>query len=146
MEPIPGLAELRPILDRLVAKNLIVYLTPAGRGATVTHTLYSDREMDKVRSEYAGSPGSGMDHPSSSAIDRRPPTDVEQRSVGGPAPSTPAGGAASDLDGLSVEVKSLGEEVATLRAELAQVRDEASASIDTLRSDLEDLNRSLGNL
>src|SRR3954464_11759761 len=53
MEPIKDLAELRPTLDSLEKKRLIQYLTPPGRGCVVTHTLYVDREMDKVRREAA---------------------------------------------------------------------------------------------
>src|SRR5215210_2851950 len=51
MEPIKDLAELRPTLDSLEKKRLIQYLTPPGRGCVVTHMLYLDREMDKVRRE-----------------------------------------------------------------------------------------------
>src|SRR4051812_32827666 len=51
MEPIKDLGELQPTLDSLAAKGLIMYLTPQGRGAILTHTLYLDREMDKVRRE-----------------------------------------------------------------------------------------------
>ena len=55
MEPIKDLAELRPVLDSLRAKGLVVFLTPEGRGAIVTHTLYQEREMEKVRREAAAS-------------------------------------------------------------------------------------------
>src|SRR4029079_9383388 len=62
MEPIKDLADLRPTLDSLEKKRLIQYLTPQGRGCIVTHTLYLDREMDKVRREadvmHAASAGS----------------------------------------------------------------------------------------
>src|SRR3954453_21568261 len=51
MEPIKDLADLRPTLDSLEQKRLIQYLTPPGRGCIVTHTLYLDREMEKVRRE-----------------------------------------------------------------------------------------------
>jgi uncharacterized protein len=43
MEPIKDLGELRPVLDSLNAKGLIVHLTPPGRGAVVTHALYRDQ-------------------------------------------------------------------------------------------------------
>lgn len=48
MEPIPGLAELLPIVDTLVAKGLVEYLSPPGRGAYVAHTFYSPSEREKV--------------------------------------------------------------------------------------------------
>lgn len=52
MEPIAGLGELRPIIDRLYAKDLIVYLTAPGRGCIVTHALYDDAELDKLKAEH----------------------------------------------------------------------------------------------
>lgn len=45
MEPIDNLAALQPILDRLLEKNLLVNLTPPGRGQIVTHALYQDGEQ-----------------------------------------------------------------------------------------------------
>jgi uncharacterized protein YceH (UPF0502 family) len=58
MEPIKDLGDLRPVLESLQAKGLVVFLTPEGRGAVVTHTLFQDREMDKVRREAAALPTS----------------------------------------------------------------------------------------
>ena len=46
---IAGMTELKPILASLLEKNLIVELTPAGRGQMVTHNLYEDRELEKIR-------------------------------------------------------------------------------------------------
>jgi uncharacterized protein len=54
MEAIADLNELRPILDGLKARGLVVSLTPTGRGHVVTHGLYLDREWDKVRAPYEG--------------------------------------------------------------------------------------------
>ena len=44
MEPIDGLGELMPILNGLIKRNLVVSLTPEGRGQIVTHGLYLDHE------------------------------------------------------------------------------------------------------
>lgn len=52
MEKIPGISDLRPIIDSLYAKGLIVYLTPPGRGCIVTHALYQDQELEKLRAEH----------------------------------------------------------------------------------------------
>src|SRR5688572_4929475 len=54
MEPIADVAALRPVLESLKAKGLLVSLTSAGRGHVVTHALYEPREMEKLRAEYAG--------------------------------------------------------------------------------------------
>ena len=52
MEPIPGISDLRPILDSLYAKGLLLYLTPPGRGCIVTHALYQEQELEKLRAEH----------------------------------------------------------------------------------------------
>ena len=54
MEPIAGLDELKPLVQSLLQKGLMVELTPAGRGQIVTHNLYQENELDHLRSR-AGS-------------------------------------------------------------------------------------------
>ena len=49
MEPIADVAALRPVLDSLTAKRLVVSLTSQGRGHVVTHNLYEPQEMEKQR-------------------------------------------------------------------------------------------------
>ena len=57
MEPISDLAALRPVLDSLKSKGLVVSLTPEGRGHAVTHALYKPRELEALRAKYqAGAP------------------------------------------------------------------------------------------
>src|SRR5688572_5694260 len=53
MEPIADVAALRPVLDSLKAKDLIVSLTPMGRGHVVTHNLYEPQEMEKQRALHS---------------------------------------------------------------------------------------------
>ncbi len=53
MEPIADLNELKPVLQSLLTKKLIIELTPPGRGQMVTHNLYFERELEKIR-EIAG--------------------------------------------------------------------------------------------
>jgi hypothetical protein len=53
MEPISDLAALRPILDSLRAKRLVVSLTPEGRGHVISHNLYKEREMEQLRVQYS---------------------------------------------------------------------------------------------
>src|SRR5262245_18900555 len=54
MEPIPDLAALKPVVDSLVAKGLMIELTPAGRGQVVSHGLYKERELAELKARYAG--------------------------------------------------------------------------------------------
>lgn len=53
MDPIPDLGSLQVLLSGLEKKNLILYLTPAGRGQIVTHNVYLPHELDALRTEYA---------------------------------------------------------------------------------------------
>jgi uncharacterized protein YceH (UPF0502 family) len=54
METIADLGTLHQILDGLEKKNLIVYLTPSGRGQVVTHNVYRQEELDQLRAKYKG--------------------------------------------------------------------------------------------
>lgn len=139
MEPIKDMADLRPTLDSLEQKRLIQYLTPPGRGCIVTHTLYLDREADKVRREadalYAAAGGgdsSDESSPSAAAAPRAPQQ-----------PSDPARQA--DQKDWSEEIEELREELTTLKQELAAARSEFDNVAEQLRSDLAELNRQLGN-
>src|SRR5262245_15976432 len=45
MEPIADMAALKPIVDGLVSRGLMIELTPPGRGQIVSHNLYLDSEL-----------------------------------------------------------------------------------------------------
>ena len=49
MEPIGDMNTLKPVLDSLIAKGLVLELTAAGRGQLVTHALYTERELAALR-------------------------------------------------------------------------------------------------
>jgi len=137
MEPIKDMADLRPVLDSLQAKGLIVFLTPEGRGAIVTHTLYQEREMDKVRREAAH-----MAPPSDDAPQVRDAASATPRPVAAVAPVTSPPGAVSARDS---EIARLREEIAVLQRESAVTRSELESAIQDLRREFEELNRQLGN-
>jgi uncharacterized protein YceH (UPF0502 family) len=63
MEPVADLAALQTLLDVLVPRGLVVYLSPPGqkRGVLVTHGLYPSDELEKVRQAFASTVSSG-DH------------------------------------------------------------------------------------
>ncbi len=127
MEPIKDLSELRPVLDGLEAKGLIQYLTPPGRGCVLTHSLYRDQELDKLRGQYAAG--------------ATPPA---PRPAAAPATPTPAPAASPEASRLREEIHRLREEIATVKREFLEMRTEIESTSQQLRHDLDELNRQLG--
>jgi uncharacterized protein YceH (UPF0502 family) len=81
MDTIADLAALRPVLESLKQKGLIVSLSPEGRGHVVTHALYKPAEMEKLRAEYASySPDAASFHPDDAGNDAAPVT-AERREL-----------------------------------------------------------------
>jgi uncharacterized protein len=136
MEPIKDLGELRPVLETLEAKRLIMYLTPQGRGCVVSHALYQDRELDKVRREAVTIGGE-----SSSDGDNAPPVSVRQTAAPAP-PQRPSVAQSASLD---AEVIRLRSDLAELKRELQSAREEFASTAADLHRELDELNRQLGN-
>jgi uncharacterized protein len=123
MEPIADPAALKPVVDALVQKGLMIELTPPGRGQIVSHNLYKERELNELKTRFAGhvpSPHYGDDE------DDAPPLVA---GTAGPAVAvqtgariTPPGVTADQFAELSVEVAELRAEVARLKDQLAQVQ------------------------
>jgi len=101
MEPIKDVAELRPIVNGLIERGLVQSLTPEGRGQIVTHTLYLEEEMDKVRRKASEAAEASAASTSSS----------ESRPAARPAANSQ----------LETEVRELREEVAKLRSEIEDI-------------------------
>jgi uncharacterized protein YceH (UPF0502 family) len=59
MEPIDDLDALRKALRPLVERGLVIYLTPEGRGAVVTHGFHDPQELALVRKHVAAQPADG---------------------------------------------------------------------------------------
>ncbi len=113
MEPIDDIAALRPILNALIDRGLVISLTPEGRGQMVTHALYLEREMDKVRSEIVSMATASPDESlAPTASDRVIPSTT--------APPAEAS-ASDDVQRLSHEVQQLRTEVVKLRSEIEDV-------------------------
>lgn len=127
MEAIADLAALKPVLDSLMKKNLVISLTPEGRGQVVTHNLYKDRELMELRTRYAGH----VPAPASSDDDSATP--VAARSV---AATTSGGGATGGItkdmfSELELEVHALRADVAKLRSELRSLQQELGVTPPT---------------
>jgi uncharacterized protein YceH (UPF0502 family) len=132
MEPIKDLSELTPTLDSLQSKGLILYLTPPGRGSVVSHALYLDRELEKVRREAdadhvatGGSPVAGK--------------------TGEPPVTTRAARTVAEADTVMDQLDSLRDELAAVKRDFESARAEFAATADALRRQLDELNRQLGN-
>jgi len=105
MEPIADLTALKPIVDGLVQRKLMLELTGPGRGQMVSHNLYSPSELAEVKAHVAGQPARPVhfegDEPGPTPGYAAPPA---------PPPSPD-------------HLAALAAEVATLRSEIAQLRD-----------------------
>lgn len=143
MEPIADLTGLRSILNSLESKRLVAWLTPEGRGRVVSHTLYTPREMENLRAQYAAgsaasvagseedeepavSPHRPAPQPSAATTTSRPPAPPETRS--------PALG------------DHLHEEIDELRSQVAQLRADVEELVTALQRTADDLQRLRGEL
>ena len=68
---IPDVSALRPLVAGLIERGLVVALTPAGRGQIVTHNLYEERELEKLRTQHQGA-GPTPSAPAAAASPSRP--------------------------------------------------------------------------
>ncbi|HUY90395.1 MAG TPA: DUF480 domain-containing protein [Pirellulales bacterium] len=132
MEPIADLSALRPVLDSLKAKGLVIPLTPAGRGAVVTHALYEPRELEKQRAEFSGA---AVQPAEPAGATSAPPV----RAAAPPA-APPSGHAANEAETLRREIADLRNELAELR----QTLDEFKAEFQSRAADFDRLKDALG--
>lgn len=110
MEPIADLAELQRLLDDLQQRDLVLFLTPKGRGQVVSHNLYQDTEKAELIQQYVGY-SAGADGAAESVADAA--DSAPRRSVSGSPGAAPASPPADE---------SVREEVAALRAEVEQLK------------------------
>jgi uncharacterized protein YceH (UPF0502 family) len=104
MEPIADLTALKPVLDTLIQKGLVIPLSPEGRGQVVAHGLYQPHELERVRAELGTRSG---------------PSEAD----GGETPRARAPAhSGSGIEELRSEITRLREEFHALRAEFEQLR------------------------
>jgi hypothetical protein len=104
MEPIADLHELRPIVDALIAKRLVISLTPECRGQVVSHNLYSEKELEQLKLRFRDGAPTADSH-------------VE------PARRAPAAGIASGVaEELRAEIAELRAELRTLQEQMRELR------------------------
>jgi uncharacterized protein YceH (UPF0502 family) len=121
MEPIADLAALRPVLDSLKSKGLVIGLTPEGRGHVVTHALCMPREMEGLRAEYGRGAVAGSATAHGQPESGPPPDDVPlQPRVPQPADGGPQ---AAELEPLRRQVEELRLQADQLRSDLEALAD-----------------------
>ena len=133
MEPIRDLAELRPIVQSLIEKGLVVSLTPEGRGQIVTHALYQPREMEKLTAQHRGG-----GTPQAAAPAASPPTEAARPAAPIPAPAD----VSPTLQQVpSQVVEALRGEIEELRSQVAQLRSDLGEMTITVERTSDELGR-----
>jgi len=144
MESIKDLSELRPVIDALKERGLVIPLTPKGRGHVVAHAVYREPELEKIRAQYG--PGVPADSRVPAAAEPVASTIAEPEPADVPAETRPAPAAAGPAIGSEV-VDALRREIAELRSQIAQLRsdvDDLGNRQSRVSDDLRDLRDSLG--
>jgi uncharacterized protein YceH (UPF0502 family) len=118
MEPIPDLNALKPVVESLLKKGLMIELTPAGRGQIISHGLYKERELNELKTRFAGYV------PPTAADDDAPPLVA---GTAGPAVAARTGARITPPGVTADQFAELSVEVAELRAEVARLKDQLEA-------------------
>ena len=144
MDTIADLAELRPLLASLHEKGLLVYLTPQGRGCTVTHALYQPQQLDKLRAQYGtgssgtGSSGTGSSGTGSSGTgDSGASPSTASPSTASPSMASPPAAPSPSTTSTShaTEDGDLRGQVARLQAEVKELKKDVAAIAALVRED-----------
>ena len=106
MEPIAGIDQLRPVLQSLMAKNLVISLSPEGRGQIVSHGLHKERDLAELHARAAS-----MVHQAEGSGTREEPR---------PQASSPQ--LDDRFDALLAEIQQLRAELAELRSEVEHLK------------------------
>lgn len=125
MEPIKGISELTPVLQALVSKGLVEYLSPPGRGAIVSHKFYTPGQLERVRRDHGLGQGGG--------------DSVQGGSSEAPEATAPSAAAAPVP--VPQPISAPEESTSDLRAEIAALREEMQTAVSELREELEEFKQ-----
>jgi uncharacterized protein YceH (UPF0502 family) len=134
MDPIADVAALRPLVDSLKAKGLVIGLTAEGRGHVVTHALYEPAELQKVRDQHDGGSAPSVAPPSTPAFPPTPrpeaydaPSPASSPTVPSPTTQPPSGPSGDNsLGQMQSELAALRREVDQLREQMSKVTEEVN--------------------
>lgn len=142
MEQINDLPTLRTILEDLKRRNLVIPLTPQGRGHVVTHGLYLPKELEQLRAQFSSgayasdAPAAGGGY-ASYARESNMPAPVAPPSAGtvttAPPQQTAPPAAAAIEASLRQTIEELQASQQDLQAQLRQLREE----LEELKADYE---------
>jgi hypothetical protein len=154
MEPIADVAALRPVLETLKTKRLVISLTSLGRGHVVTHNLYEPQELDKQRALHTGGDVDVVvpdQYATTSLEENRPREDLGDSSRAEPTTALRTGSAIpapmGRSGGVTVPSYDLQNELQSLRAEIAQLKNdlaELTAAHERTTDDLRSMRDALG--
>jgi uncharacterized protein YceH (UPF0502 family) len=105
MEPIADLEELKRLMDSLKQKDLVVDLTPPGRGQMVSHNLYPEWELEAVRKNVAAGMASA-------------PSEEDHEDGNSSSPSAPRQRVQSEFEELRAALQALTARVQKIESEL----------------------------
>jgi uncharacterized protein YceH (UPF0502 family) len=133
LEPIADLGELQRMLDELESRNLIVKLTPSGRGQIVSHNIYQESELEQLRKKVAAGGVLVNDEEEDEAPARSPSPSAVR-------PATAQGAASSSVSLPSRLVTGLAPSAPDHSSEIEELR----AAVAKLSARLEHIERELG--
>jgi uncharacterized protein len=122
MDPIPDLDALRTHLDALATRDLIVWLSPPGRGRMLTHGLLPEEKLEKVRSQVGLSAAAASQSAIGGDVEASEPEAVGQSQA---IDGSRAGDHSRKVADSAAE--SLADRVDRLESELAEVRERLAA-------------------
>lgn len=108
MEPIADLAQMQQIFDELKRRELVLELTPPGRGQLVSHNLYPEWERDQLLEKSIGKGGEAEEDDSAGTANTR----------------IAKSGSSSDNSKLAEEIEQLKELISSLTARLTHIEKE----------------------
>lgn len=118
MEPINDIDELKRLVSELVRRNLVVELSPPGRGQLLSHNLYPEWELESLQKSVA----SGV---SGAAIDSVEDSDDSSSSTSNGSPATTRHSPSNaSITNLQQEVDALKELVEHLSARVIRLEQE----------------------
>ena len=126
MDPIADVAALRPMIQCLIDKKLMISLTAEGRGQLVTHALYLPEEQEKLLKSNSAQVSTNISAGSPAA----PPT---SQPTSQPNPSSPATTIQANPGDESATIGELRREVDDLKTEVARLKSEISDIWSNLR-------------